>query len=783
MQPAAPSPPVNRNDPCPCGSGKRYKHCHGGLGEATPGGSQSALGAQGVSVGLATAPRALRSEALAAYRAGELRRAEALYRQAIAERPDDAEVLNGLTTVLFDRLRYGEALELFRNVADRTGWADSVNRQNIGLALAKLLSPQANARQEALVAHYFDRERMRTAAPARSAHISVVLIANGDLEPIERSIASIAGQTYKDLDLVVVHSRSEEPLASRVAECTTRLPFSSTVVDNPPSGPERTADARFAFAANLGAQRAQGDYLAFVDAGDRFAPDRIEVMLCEIARTDPAWGFSRVAYVPSDNRAASRINEEDGYQPDHGSDRGEKSGESPAGAEAEPRAWDAPADELPSFALRNRDIACANGNLFVARRLFQELGGYREIDHPGWDLCVRAARVTEPVVVDRRLYTIGGRDRIRVTASSDPRVRQAIERRRDQIVADALAGRASASNEFCPQFPANRALLLHAELAAGRGDRIPIPVLRSLAEEWCLRVATRTAAAAPRVRSEPTCRPSAKVALVVLGVYRSGTSALTRVINLCGAALPQHMMAARLDLNRKGFWETEAVVDLDARMLRRVGAEWHSADIVLPRDGPMVEEFLATAGEVLAREYEDGEMILLKDPRICVLAPIWHQALIQSGYRPAYVVSVRHPLEVASSVARSLRSYGGLALHRGLALWQSYMQRVEAFVEGTDAKVVHVRYDALLADWRRVVGRIAQRLVVPLDVDARADEIDQFLESDMRRHRADDAALDRDLAAIWHGSALIGTQREAVRDLYRRLLDRCNRDGGDWPPT
>ena len=22
---------VNRNDPCPCGSGKRYKHCHGQL--------------------------------------------------------------------------------------------------------------------------------------------------------------------------------------------------------------------------------------------------------------------------------------------------------------------------------------------------------------------------------------------------------------------------------------------------------------------------------------------------------------------------------------------------------------------------------------------------------------------------------------------------------------------------------------------------------------------------------------------------------------------------------
>jgi preprotein translocase subunit SecA len=29
---AADMPRVGRNDPCPCGSGKKYKHCHGKLG-------------------------------------------------------------------------------------------------------------------------------------------------------------------------------------------------------------------------------------------------------------------------------------------------------------------------------------------------------------------------------------------------------------------------------------------------------------------------------------------------------------------------------------------------------------------------------------------------------------------------------------------------------------------------------------------------------------------------------------------------------------------------------
>jgi len=31
VSPAEAGPKIGRNDPCPCGSGKKYKHCHGKL--------------------------------------------------------------------------------------------------------------------------------------------------------------------------------------------------------------------------------------------------------------------------------------------------------------------------------------------------------------------------------------------------------------------------------------------------------------------------------------------------------------------------------------------------------------------------------------------------------------------------------------------------------------------------------------------------------------------------------------------------------------------------------
>src|SRR4029078_8379567 len=103
-----------------------------------------------------------------------------------------------------------------------------------------------------------------------------------------------------------------------------------------------------------------------------------------------------------------------------------------------------------------------------------------------------------------------------------------------------------------------------------------------------------------------------------LGRFRSGTSSLARVLNLCGAFLPKRIVAARLGINPKGFWETEAINDLNARFMQYLGADWDRVDFALPRGGPLVDEFLVNARDVLESEYGAAPLILIKDPRTCV---------------------------------------------------------------------------------------------------------------------------------------------------------------------
>lgn len=100
-----------RNDPCTCGSGKKYKRCHGLLPAAavrpTPGHA------------LAKTPsRALLDAARACLEAGDMARAESLYRELLEQEPDHVEASTALGSLLDDLGRVDEAEAVFRRMVE-----------------------------------------------------------------------------------------------------------------------------------------------------------------------------------------------------------------------------------------------------------------------------------------------------------------------------------------------------------------------------------------------------------------------------------------------------------------------------------------------------------------------------------------------------------------------------------------------------------------------------------------------------------------------------------------
>lgn len=81
--------------------------------------------------------------------------------------------------------------------------------------------------------------------------------------------------------------------------------------------------------------------------------------------------------------------------------------------------------------------------------------------------------------------------------------------------------------------------------------------------------------------------------IIVLGMHRAGTSAITRLINLMGAYLaPEDQFLPATPDNPKGYWERIDVLQLHEFVLDQMGADWHLTSTVDP--DRIAPELLAT---------------------------------------------------------------------------------------------------------------------------------------------------------------------------------------------
>lgn len=238
-----------------------------------------------------------------------------------------------------------------------------------------------------------------------------------------------------------------------------------------------------------------------------------------------------------------------------------------------------------------------------------------------------------------------------------------------------------------------------------------------------------------------------RMALLVLGMHRSGTSALTRVFALLGAGLPATLMGGN-PTNPAGHWESDAVRGFNDAILAQVGSDWF--DWLPVHDGwPRSLGYqgdVARARDVLRAEFGDAPLFALKDPRICRLARFWLDALDGEGVEAAIVMPLRNPLEVADSLARR----DGADAQVALLVWLRHVLEAEVATRGR-ARLV-VRYDQVLDQWAQVAQRVERELGVawPCSPLGAGEAVEAFLSQDLRHHRRSDrAVVDNPMISAW----------------------------------
>jgi O-antigen biosynthesis protein len=257
--------------------------------------------------------------------------------------------------------------------------------------------------------------------------------------------------------------------------------------------------------------------------------------------------------------------------------------------------------------------------------------------------------------------------------------------------------------------------------------------------------------------------PSSR-AVLVLGMHRSGTSAIARGLQMLGVYLGNDFLGAKPD-NPTGYWEDRNIYEINERLLAVLELTWE--DIALIDDArwhePEVEALMAEAIEYLRSHFLSHPLWGFKDPRTIRLLPFWQSVLRRLDVDESYLVVLRNPRSVASSL---FQRQGMIPVTAHL-LWLVYM--VPNLGKIANRSFVVSDYDMVMAEPRRQLERIARCLELPLEETGIEQFASAFLDPALRHSYFDVSDLELNLNV-----PLLA--REAFLWLHRLATDRTPTD-------
>jgi len=183
--------------------------------------------------------------------------------------------------------------------------------------------------------------------------------------------------------------------------------------------------------------------------------------------------------------------------------------------------------------------------------------------------------------------------------------------------------------------------------------------------------------------------------LLVLGMHRSGTSALSGLLGQVGFQAPTNPDPADVK-NPTGYWEPPQIRRFHDRLIEGCQSSWEDPLLpVLPWQPEQPEAALVELEEAIAADFvgcASEAVALVKDPRQCRLMPLWNQLLASRPLVAQAVLLLRHPEAVAASLWRR----DELPADRALLLWLTHT--LEAERHGRALPRAVLSYEGLLAD-------------------------------------------------------------------------------------
>lgn len=219
-----------------------------------------------------------------------------------------------------------------------------------------------------------------------------------------------------------------------------------------------------------------------------------------------------------------------------------------------------------------------------------------------------------------------------------------------------------------------------------------------------------------------------KEIIAVIGMHRSGTSAVTRGLQVMGIALGENLIEAADGINPKGFWEDADLNELNRELLSSLGMDWQSLKRVGLDDVAHLTGlgFGEKARVLLNQKTHEKAAFGFKDPRVAKLFPFWYPVLERSGLNVCYLYVLRNPMSVVQSLLNRDRMHPVQAYY----LWLGHLvPTLRYFLE---KPVFMVDYDRFISEPERELREMATSFGYELDSCELRVYKNEFLDTNLR---------------------------------------------------
>lgn len=256
----------------------------------------------------------------------------------------------------------------------------------------------------------------------------------------------------------------------------------------------------------------------------------------------------------------------------------------------------------------------------------------------------------------------------------------------------------------------------------------------------------------------------------ILGMHRSGTSAVTRIANLIGVYLgPDNSI--RIESahdNVKGHWEHKEIALINEAIFQRFGGSWREPPI-MPDEwekSPVLDDLRIDAQQLIVEEFARFNLWGWKDPRTCLTLKFWQQFIGNVHY----ILCLRNPADVASS----LKQREGFPAAKSFQLWLTYVGSALKYTDGKPR--ITIFYEDIVRSPIEEMTRIAEFLEQP-EIAWKGDALataEAFVEKGLQHHSS--LPLDTTVQSCAERSAksIYLAQRICNNALSRETIDQLS---------